>query len=189
MAFVSSVGGLENNLSRFAPRGFIEDNPSGTLSKVKMMDMYSSVLSIAKATMFVDEIFEKFDKDKDGTICFKVCWWRRWHVVRSVWSGVHVGHQRVGVWWGSGRETSMGFQTLRQRWVRTDFEWLILISIRNLWCYIFDCENIYFRLVRWVNGIRPDSPTGNDWVSGLGEENLSYILRSEVMFIIRNYRM
>ena len=77
MAFVSSVGGLENNLSRFALRGFIEDNPSGTLSKVKMMDMYSSVLSIAKATMFVDEIFEKFDKDKDGTICFKVCWWRR----------------------------------------------------------------------------------------------------------------
>merc|ERR1712079_548568 len=43
----------------------------GTLNKIKMMDMYSSVLSIAKATMFVDQIFEKFDKDKDGTISFK----------------------------------------------------------------------------------------------------------------------
>ena len=53
--------------------GFVEDNPGGTLNKIKMMDMYSSVLSIAKATMFVDQIFEKFDKDKDGTISFKVC--------------------------------------------------------------------------------------------------------------------
>ena len=42
--------------------GFVEDNPGGTLNKIKMMDMYSSVLSIAKATMFVDQIFEKFDK-------------------------------------------------------------------------------------------------------------------------------
>ena len=37
-----------------------------------MMEMYSSVLSIAKATMFVDQIFEKFDTDNDGYIDFKV---------------------------------------------------------------------------------------------------------------------
>ena len=37
-----------------------------------MMDMYSAVLSIAKATMFVDQIFEKFDTDNDGFIDFKV---------------------------------------------------------------------------------------------------------------------
>ena len=73
MAFVSSFGRYRRiNLSRFDRSGFVEDNPGGTLNKMKMMDMYSSVLSIAKATMFVDEIFEKFDKDKDGTICFKV---------------------------------------------------------------------------------------------------------------------
>ena len=53
-------------------RGFVEDNPGGTLNKSKMMDMYSSVLSIAKATMFVDQIFEKFDTDNDGSIDFKV---------------------------------------------------------------------------------------------------------------------
>ena len=53
-------------------RGFVEDNPGGTLNKSKMMDMYSSVLSIAKATMFVNQIFEKFDTDNDGSIDFKV---------------------------------------------------------------------------------------------------------------------
>ena len=35
--------------------GFLEDNPDGTLSKAKMLDMYSDVLSIAKANMFVDQ--------------------------------------------------------------------------------------------------------------------------------------
>ena len=34
--------------------------------------MYSSVLSVAKATMFVDQIFTKFDTDNDGSIDFKV---------------------------------------------------------------------------------------------------------------------
>ena len=52
--------------------GFLEDNPDGTLSKAKMLDMYSDVLSIAKANMFVDQIFTKFDKDSNGTIDFKV---------------------------------------------------------------------------------------------------------------------
>merc|ERR1719394_1304579 len=51
--------------------GFIEDNPEGTLSRVKMLEMYSSVLSVAKATMFVEQIFTKFDTDNDGTIDFK----------------------------------------------------------------------------------------------------------------------
>ena len=59
-------------LSKNMFRGFVEDNPGGTLDKRKMMDMYSSVLSIAKATMFVDQIFKKFDADNDGSIDFKV---------------------------------------------------------------------------------------------------------------------
>ena len=37
-----------------------------------MLDMYSAVLSIAKANMFVEQIFAKFDTDKDGTIDFIV---------------------------------------------------------------------------------------------------------------------
>ena len=96
--------------------GFVEDNPGGTLNKIKMMDMYSSVLSIAKATMFVDQIFEKFDKDKDGTISFKVCQpVPRECDVTFILPGVHVGHQRVGVGGGGGGKTTLGFQTLRQR--------------------------------------------------------------------------
>ena len=49
----------------------MEDNPSGILSKSKMMEMYSSVLSISKATQFVDEIFLKYDTDNNGFIDFK----------------------------------------------------------------------------------------------------------------------
>ena len=68
--------------------GFIEDNPSGTMTKDKMMEMYSAVLSGAKAKTFVDQIFarldlakncnfvidhiERFDSDKSGEIDFKV---------------------------------------------------------------------------------------------------------------------
>merc|ERR1712106_1027797 len=51
--------------------GFIEDNPEGTLSKVKMMEMYASVLPGKKAKVFVDQIFVKFDTDCSGTIDFK----------------------------------------------------------------------------------------------------------------------
>ena len=52
--------------------GFIEDNPDGTLSKKKMMEMYLAVLSEAKAKVFVDQIFAKFDTDSSGEIDFKV---------------------------------------------------------------------------------------------------------------------
>ena len=52
--------------------GFIEDNPEGTLSKVKMMEMYASVLPGKKAKVFVDQIFVKFDTDGSGTIDFKL---------------------------------------------------------------------------------------------------------------------
>ena len=52
--------------------GFIEDNPDGTLSKEKMMDMYASVLPGKKAKVFVDQIFVKFDTDGSGSIDFKV---------------------------------------------------------------------------------------------------------------------
>jgi len=51
--------------------GFIEDNPSGQMSKDKMMDMYASVLVGAKAKTFVDQIFQKFDSDNSGSIDFK----------------------------------------------------------------------------------------------------------------------
>ena len=50
----------------------MEDNPEGTLSKRKMLEMYTAVLSLRKATIFVDEIFSKYDKDNSGTIDFKV---------------------------------------------------------------------------------------------------------------------
>lgn len=52
--------------------GFMEDNPSGQLSKMKMMEMYNGVLSVSKATKFVEEIFIKFDRDNNGHIDFKV---------------------------------------------------------------------------------------------------------------------
>ena len=76
---------------RLFSSGFIDDNPDGLLTKVKMLDMYSqgnmscfydshtavsnsfhSVLSAAKANMFVDQIFSKYDTDNDGHIDFKV---------------------------------------------------------------------------------------------------------------------
>ena len=50
----------------------MEDNPSGQLSKTKMMEMYNGVLSVSKATKFVEEIFIKFDRDNNGHIDFKV---------------------------------------------------------------------------------------------------------------------
>ena len=50
----------------------MEDNPSGQLSKMKMMEMYNGVLSVSKATKFVEEIFNKFDRDNNGHIDFKV---------------------------------------------------------------------------------------------------------------------
>ena len=50
----------------------LQDNPDGTLSKEKMMDMYGSVLPGMKAKTFVDQIFQKFDSDDSGTIDFKV---------------------------------------------------------------------------------------------------------------------
>ena len=37
-----------------------------------MMDMYSAVLSVQKATIFVEQIFKKFDSDLNGSIDFKV---------------------------------------------------------------------------------------------------------------------
>ena len=50
----------------------MEDNPNGQLSKIKMMEMYNGVLSVSKATKFVEEIFIKFDRDNNGHIDFKV---------------------------------------------------------------------------------------------------------------------
>ena len=50
----------------------MEDNPNGQLSKMKMMEMYNGVLSVSKATKFVEEIFIKFDRDNNGHIDFKV---------------------------------------------------------------------------------------------------------------------
>lgn len=50
----------------------MEDNPSGQLSKEKMLEMYNTVLSLGKATKFVEDIFLQFDKDQNGEIDFKV---------------------------------------------------------------------------------------------------------------------
>ena len=62
----------EKDSSHFCFSGFIEDNPEGTLTKEKMMEMYSAVLSVKKAEIFVDQIFSKFDTDENGSIDFKV---------------------------------------------------------------------------------------------------------------------
>ena len=53
-------------------RGFIEDNPGGSLGRRKMMEMYQAVLSEEKARAFVGQIFTKFDTDNSGEIDFKV---------------------------------------------------------------------------------------------------------------------
>ena len=50
----------------------MEDNPEGKLTKGKMIKMYSSVLTVEKAAIFVDHIFSTFDTDNNGTIDFKV---------------------------------------------------------------------------------------------------------------------
>ena len=50
----------------------MEDNPSGQLSKRKMLDMYNAVLPVRKATTFVEVIFSQFDTDNNGQIDFKV---------------------------------------------------------------------------------------------------------------------
>ena len=76
--------------------------------------MYSSVLSVAKATMFVDTIFAKFDTDNDGFIDFKV---KNLHQLINVilrnlkMPGIYVGNQfwRYRICRG---EIKMGFQTL-----------------------------------------------------------------------------
>ena len=60
------------NLFLFYSSGFMADNPEGTLTKGKMMDMYCAILTIKKATIFVDQISTKFDTDNNGTIDFKV---------------------------------------------------------------------------------------------------------------------
>ena len=52
--------------------GFLEDNPDGTLSRKKMMEMYRDVLSQEKANVFVDQIFGRYDTDNSGEIDFKV---------------------------------------------------------------------------------------------------------------------
>ena len=72
MAQVSLVLKYNSKETCFVSRGFMEDNPCGTLSKSKLMDMYSGVLSKHKANNFIDEIFEKYDTDHDGAINFKV---------------------------------------------------------------------------------------------------------------------
>ncbi len=53
-------------------KGFKVDCPDGTLSKGKILDMYSMILPAGNAQVFVDQIFRIFDKDGNGTIDFKV---------------------------------------------------------------------------------------------------------------------
>ena len=48
------------------------DCPDGQLGKDKILDMYSMILPVGNAQLFVDQIFRIFDKDGSGTIDFKV---------------------------------------------------------------------------------------------------------------------
>ena len=52
---------------------FQVDCPDGELGKDKILDMYSMILPVGNAKVFVDQIFRIFDKDGNGTIDFKVC--------------------------------------------------------------------------------------------------------------------
>lgn len=52
-------------------RGFKVDCPDGQLGKDKILDMYSMILPVGNAQLFVDQIFRIFDKDGSGTIDFK----------------------------------------------------------------------------------------------------------------------
>ena len=47
------------------------DCPDGQLGKDKILDMYSMILPVGNAKLFVDQIFRIFDKDGNGTIDFK----------------------------------------------------------------------------------------------------------------------
>ena len=51
---------------------FQVDCPDGELGKDKILDMYSMILPVGNARVFVDQIFRIFDKDGNGTIDFKV---------------------------------------------------------------------------------------------------------------------
>ena len=42
------------------------------MGKDKILDMYSMILPVGNAKVFVDQIFRIFDKDGNGTIDFKV---------------------------------------------------------------------------------------------------------------------
>ena len=52
---------------------FQVDCPDGELGKDKILDMYTMILPVGNAKVFVDQIFRIFDKDGNGTIDFKVC--------------------------------------------------------------------------------------------------------------------
>ena len=72
----------------------MEDNPEGTLSKEKMMEMYSEVLSYSKALIFVEQIFAKFDTDNNGNIDFKVKMMKMFSVkVKELIKGVYAGNE------------------------------------------------------------------------------------------------
>jgi len=52
-------------------RGFKVDCPDGQLGKDKILDMYTLILPVGNAQLFVDQIFRIFDKDGNGSIDFK----------------------------------------------------------------------------------------------------------------------
>ena len=71
----------------------MEDNPEGNLTKGKMIKMYSSVLTVEKAAIFVDQIFYKFDTDNNGNIDFRVTTWL-FETMWSTWVALcqHIAH-------------------------------------------------------------------------------------------------
>ena len=66
---MNSLSGINLNFSFVI---FQVDCPDGNLGKDKILDMYSMILPVKNATVFVDQIFRIFDKDGNGSIDFKV---------------------------------------------------------------------------------------------------------------------